>query len=705
MEYFTRLDNLLRVVMILTLVWLKITLVDSQNTVYITPPDLTPNIGTNDYQLQCNIDNFQPAVDRALLWTKNGQLISWNNDIQSMFTSEFNVREQVLGSTTFYTLTISQVGETHGGVYKCLVADGQPTSYTEVASAQVNVIIPYFPPEGNPMCSPTAGTIVVEGSPLLLSCTSLPGYPDEVNIFLQEGTTNTVLSSSSQIVNNLKRIDYQYTQAVTLADDGLTFTCTITGTGQYAGMTEDCTIGPLEVVSGIPLITPSILNKSVGEDAMFTCTLSTSGTIQWDWYTEPATQETRYTTSPISGGQTFTLVNVQQLTDNGKVVVCKATLGGVDVEGRATLNVIPLAPQPTTKAATTKQPTTAKVTQRRTNPPVVVPGATTPKTQPPVTDVNSVTTKTQTPASSPDILTTKTEGDVTFGPNEPANIIIIAIAAVGGLVFILIIVIIIACICCYSRRPKPVVIADDKDSFSDSEASWEARADGAMTRKSRVIYRNTDAPDDPPPRRPHENRGYDEDLAPHLLKIPDGLSTVSGSTMSPSLAYAMEYLNQPEDPMKDDMSSAAFTDDSRNGLGDERFLYSQGPTDFGGGPPRFDPAPPGTQGYDYPDSEMNESGTFVKRMYDSVPQEYQHPKEQEPDMPTYALPHRDRINKVQNVVYNPNAQNVPDIQINHDINRKRQSSIPYVNTAFGYDEGMVQNQIYQPGEHSDMQYF
>ena len=82
-------------------------------------------------------------------------------------------------------------------------------------------------------------------------------------------------------------------------------------------------------------------------------------------------------------------------------------------------------------------------------------------------------------------------------------------------------------------------------------------------------------------------------------------------------------------------------------------------------------------------------------------------------MPTYALPHRDRIKKQagnQNVVYNPNSQNVPDIQ--HDVSHpkvKRISSIPYVNTAFEYNDGVLPNTIYQsadsPTDNQNTQYF
>ncbi len=153
--------------------WLQITLVDSQIEVSITTTNLSPTLGDITYELQCNIVDFQPAHNRVLVWTKDNQVVSWDREIQQMFQGIFEeVTESYIGIRIYYTLKFRQILEMHHGYYKCLVADGIPTSFTEVASDVVQLLTPHFPPEGNPMCSPQGGIIrAVTYTILYLTCT------------------------------------------------------------------------------------------------------------------------------------------------------------------------------------------------------------------------------------------------------------------------------------------------------------------------------------------------------------------------------------------------------------------------------------------------------------------------------------------------------------------------------------------------------
>ena len=103
----------------------------------------------------------------------------------------------------------------------------------------------------------------------------------------------------------------------------------------------------------LPRITPTMLTKFAGEDASFTCELSSSGAI--DWYTEPPTFLPRY----IVNGTTFTILNTQEQSDDGKVIVCRTTIGRAVAEDRAHLTV---NPSPPTMTPTAKLPTTSKTT-------------------------------------------------------------------------------------------------------------------------------------------------------------------------------------------------------------------------------------------------------------------------------------------------------------------------------------------------------
>ncbi len=383
MEYSKRLSSFLRRNLIPTLLWLQAALVlGTQIKVSIDTPTLSPSLGSTNYQLKCEIFSFQFPSNRKLVWIKDDQVVSWNTRIQERFQVDFDeVTESQIANTISYELKFGAVTGMHNGSYKCLVANGASTHYTALASASIQLQIPYFPPgPWNPQCSPSGGPILIpDFETLHLSCTSETGYP-EVSLSLQEGhnmllspllqTETDTIWSSSKIVKDRRELVYPF-NVTSCAHNGATFECVMTGTGQFSNMVRKCTIGPLDVLPCRPQIIPHTLRRSVGQDALFTCALPTTSTINRNgtintnstinWFTYPATPSSRYeintttkyvptnttgasknTTSYVS---TF-MLKYLTLFDDWKKIHCWAKVQGVNIGDSATLSVTSHMPFP-----------------------------------------------------------------------------------------------------------------------------------------------------------------------------------------------------------------------------------------------------------------------------------------------------------------------------------------------------------------------
>ena len=285
--------------------------------------------------VQCSITDFVNSPDQGLAWMKNNAIVAWNGILlQSDGGSRVTVSNFTSGSyTTVYTLSFTMVTTEDEGFYTCVMTKGRRDAFTEVVSDSlgINVI------DTSPVCSPAEEIYLIEGSEISIKCTieSLESNRDR-SLYWENPTTSEVFGGIEIELefSNVNEIRLTATQTL----DNNAFECNSLDM-------QTCTAGPFQIVAGFPVIAPKSLTVDEGETALFACTLPTAQSTK-EWYTIPAT-----TAEVILTANAFSIPNTVRSRDNGKVVVCKASVGDDELEDRAflTVNAVPTSP-PTTQA-------------------------------------------------------------------------------------------------------------------------------------------------------------------------------------------------------------------------------------------------------------------------------------------------------------------------------------------------------------------
>ncbi len=474
--------------MLLGLLLVNPNAVHGQTVVEITSPSGNKILETGSLTLLCEITNYesQPS-NRALVWKKDGDFLSWNSELQGEYASRsISIAIQKDGSKTLYFAFIDGVKPEDDGTYKCIVARGTIANNYDVLYDHkvLSVIRPY------PVCSPTTGErYYVQNTVVEFTCTVESIVPfNYPNLFWRRLDTSEITFGDHDESEFERTSELQFT--VSQDHDEATYECSSTGNN-----VRTCTVGPIQVIPGLPVISPESLTVYDGHEAEFSCNIPNAESAMIEFYTIPPTPVLR--TISLSEN-TYTIPRTRLEEDNGKTVVCKATVGDDILEDTATLVIEPspttittttVLPTTTVKTTTGKPTTTLSTTVRTTT----TSGPTTTKTtaRPSTTTRQTTTTKSPTttvkktnspvpipttkrPVPTPDASTSKqltdsqrtmTTGNAsttdvtktlipqkTVYPKESNDLLLYISVAAGGGAFLIIlaIVIIIAAVCCCS---------------------------------------------------------------------------------------------------------------------------------------------------------------------------------------------------------------------------------------------------------------
>ena len=167
--------------------------------------------------------------------------LAWNGDLQTNIEERvFLAHRQLDDGSVVYFLTITSVMKEDEGMYNCTVLT---EGYQVAADQSVRLVIQYFPADNFPSCATASSLHVVEGTEIVLNCTSEAAIP-VVSIQWSQGSKGIYITdshTSDGMVYNELRI------RPNLADDKSVYICTISSKA-FPLKTRTCHVGPLTVL-------------------------------------------------------------------------------------------------------------------------------------------------------------------------------------------------------------------------------------------------------------------------------------------------------------------------------------------------------------------------------------------------------------------------------------------------------------------------
>ncbi|XP_072035484.1 uncharacterized protein [Amphiura filiformis] len=280
----------------------------------------SPTEGNQIFYMECSIQNFQtpgsPASFRSA-WSKDGDIIIWNTVVKS---TDYRLRDIQTGINLLQFVDFTQLTVRHSGLYKCFAAEGDQSSYTEVASDAIWISVLsssglYFPPPQWPECNPQDNVAVLLGTKMNISCATDPGHP-QVSIALDfQGQS---LTESSTISTSESQTRLMYTATILPEHHGKSFTCSITSPGEpFRGRTRECSTGTVKVELA-KVKTVTVFDGA--PDIVLQCRVPNGDTIRWVANTQSQVQRL---TAPSNFQGLASLKNIE-ISDNETTISCTA---------------------------------------------------------------------------------------------------------------------------------------------------------------------------------------------------------------------------------------------------------------------------------------------------------------------------------------------------------------------------------------------
>ncbi|XP_072036792.1 uncharacterized protein [Amphiura filiformis] len=284
----------------------------------------SPTEGNQIFYMECSIQNFQtpgsPALFRSA-WSKDGDIIIWNTVVKS---TEYRLREIQKGTNLLQFVDFTQLTVRHSGLYKCFAAEGDQSSYTEVASDAIWISVLsssgfYLPPPQWPECNPQNVAVLLY-TELNISCATDPGNPEVSIAFDFQGQS---LTDSSTISNSSSEMTLMHTATILPEYNGKSFTCSITSPDEpFRNRTRECSTGIVKV----ELAEVKTLTLSDGSaDSVLKCRVPTGDTLRWVADTESQSQ--RLTTA--SNVKELAMLKNIEISDNDTTISCTAVRSNI----------------------------------------------------------------------------------------------------------------------------------------------------------------------------------------------------------------------------------------------------------------------------------------------------------------------------------------------------------------------------------------
>ena len=208
--------------------------------------EATPREGEN-FELNCIIAGTVTG-DTSIAWAKDNQIIVWSNNgipVGVDNTGDYLWEERYLSGYIHFTLTIPFFhGGRHNGYYKCFLAQGDQTNYTEIISVMTQVTAAYFPSEDWPKCTPNDDFKALIYTETTIRCVSTIGSP-EVSMNLYRDVIMIVYGvQSGNSTGGLIEKIHSFT--VMPQDQGTFYFCRIQ---RFDYAYRDCNFGSLQIQS------------------------------------------------------------------------------------------------------------------------------------------------------------------------------------------------------------------------------------------------------------------------------------------------------------------------------------------------------------------------------------------------------------------------------------------------------------------------
>ena len=339
--------------------FLNAILVDAQT--FITQPENTTVMeGQTVTEINCKVRAL--TLNSQLLSFQRGSVIISDGGILrkdvltglGLNAEDYGLTVTVEQPNSFlYTLYIARLDRRESSEFRCIVCRSVDLKCDEnniiVESDVATLTVTYQPGLSYPQCSiqSDSGTTQVFLDELItLSCLSEIAVPPVDLAWTKDG--KAVAADVSDSGGN-RRANVAMT--VQVSDDGTIFLCRLTYTG-LQNLYKNCSLTAFNVVSNPDIIIDGTSPVVVGDDAVFTCTVSsrTSSIVSSSWIV-PDRFKGRYS---ISEGLVLTITDVQS-EDHLETLTCSAT----DQDGQtamATQRVLIEGMPVTTPTITTVEP-------------------------------------------------------------------------------------------------------------------------------------------------------------------------------------------------------------------------------------------------------------------------------------------------------------------------------------------------------------